>query len=35
MAGAKLDYMHYNPLQPRWQLCDDPLDYKFFISKIL
>ncbi len=20
MAGEKLDYMHYNPLQPHWQL---------------
>ena len=29
MAGDKLDYMHYNPLQPHWQLCDDPIKYKF------
>ena len=38
MAGNKLDYMparrshsggHYNPLQPHWQLCKDPIKYKF------
>ncbi len=33
MAGEKLDYMHYNPLQPHWQLCDDPLDYRFSSSR--
>ena len=29
MVGEKPDCMHYNPLQPHWQLCDDPLDYRF------
>ncbi len=24
-----LDYMHYNPLQPHWQLSNEPADYKF------
>jgi hypothetical protein len=21
--------MHYNPLQPHWQLSNDPMEYKF------
>ena len=29
MVGEKPDYVHYNSLQPHWQLCDDPLDYRF------
>ncbi len=29
MAGEKLDYMHHNPLQPHWQLCAAPSEYKF------
>ena len=29
MAGEKLDYMHYNPLQLHWQLCQDPIMYRF------
>ena len=29
MAGEKLDYIHYNPLQPHWQLCQDPTEYRF------
>ncbi len=29
MAGEKLDYMHYNPLQPHWQFCDNPVNYRF------
>ena len=29
MAVQKLDYMHYNPLQPHWQLCKDPTEYLF------
>lgn len=38
MAGEKIDYMparlrhsggHYNPLQPHWQLCNDPVEYRF------
>ena len=27
--ATSLDYMHYNPLQPHWQLGDDPIKYKF------
>ena len=42
MAGDKLDYMparrshsggHYNLLQPHWELCDDPIKYKFSSAK--
>jgi hypothetical protein len=33
MAGEKLDYMHYNPLQPHWQLCDEPAGYRFSSAK--
>jgi REP element-mobilizing transposase RayT len=29
MAGEKLDYIHYNPLQPHWQLVKDPIEYRF------
>ncbi len=29
MAGEKLDYMHYNPLQPHWKLCNEPAGYRF------
>lgn len=29
MAGEKPDYMHYNPLQPHWLLCKDPIEYRF------
>ncbi len=29
MAADKLNYMHYNPLQPHWKLCDDPINYSF------
>jgi REP element-mobilizing transposase RayT len=29
MAAEKLDYMHNNPLQPHWQLCNDPIEYRF------
>jgi hypothetical protein len=32
-AGKKLDYMHYNPLQPHWQLCNDPVRYRFSSAK--
>ena len=28
-----LDYMHYNPLQPHWQLSNEPADYKFSSAK--
>ena len=33
MAGEKLDYMHYNPMQPHWQLCKEPADYRFSSAK--
>ncbi|MEO6328075.1 MAG: hypothetical protein ABIO55_04050, partial [Ginsengibacter sp.] len=33
MAAEKLDYMHYNPLQPHWQLCNDPISYRFSSAK--
>ena len=33
MAAEKLDYMHYNPLQPHWQLCDDPISHRFSSAK--
>ncbi|MEO6221392.1 MAG: hypothetical protein ABIO81_13250 [Ginsengibacter sp.] len=29
MAVEKLDYMHYNPLQPHWHLWKDPIEYRF------
>ncbi|MDQ2721468.1 MAG: hypothetical protein M3Z26_17155 [Bacteroidota bacterium] len=29
MAGEKFDYIHYNPLQPHWQLCKEPAEYKY------
>ena len=29
MAMQKLDYMHSNPLQPHWILCNNPGDYRF------
>jgi putative transposase len=33
MAAEKIDYMHCNPLQPHWQLCKDPLEYRFSSAK--
>ena len=33
MAAEKIDYMHYNPLQPHWQLCKDPVEYRFSSAK--
>ena len=33
MAGEKLDYMHYNPMQPHWQLCEEPAGYRFSSAK--
>lgn len=33
MAEEKLDYMHYNPLQPHWQLCKETSDYGFSSAK--
>lgn len=29
MAAQKLDYIHFNPLQPHWGLCDTPEKYRF------
>ena len=29
MASQKLDYMHLNPMQPHWLLCNNPADYRF------
>jgi putative transposase len=29
MAGQKLEYIHNNPLQPHWNLCSLPEDYRF------
>ena len=29
MASQKLDYMHYNPLQQHWMLCDSSEKYRF------
>jgi len=25
----KLDYIHYNPLQPKWKLCSTPEEYRW------
>lgn len=33
MAVEKLNYMHYNPLQSHWKLCDDPINYRFSSAK--
>jgi len=29
----KLDYIHDNPLQPKWRLCNYPEDYKYSSAK--
>ena len=29
MLVQKLDYMHLNPLQPHWLLCNHPAEYRF------
>ncbi len=29
----KLDYIHFNPLQERWRLVDEPTNYKWSSSK--
>ena len=29
MASQKLDYMHLNPMQSHWLLCNNPVDYRF------
>jgi putative transposase len=29
MASQKLEYIHNNPLQPHWDLCPVPEDYRF------
>ncbi len=33
MALEKIGYMHCNPLQPHWQLCNDPIEYRFSSAK--
>jgi putative transposase len=33
MAIQKLEYMHLNPLQPHWLLCNDPAKYRFSSSQ--
>ena len=32
MAEQKLDYMHLNPLQSHWNLCQEPSDYLYSSS---
>jgi putative transposase len=29
MATQKLNYIHNNPLQPHWRLCNEPAQYRF------
>jgi REP element-mobilizing transposase RayT len=29
VAIQKLNYLHYNPLAPHWQLAEDPCDYQY------
>jgi putative transposase len=29
MAEEKLDYIHYNPLQSHWNLCEITHNYRF------
>jgi hypothetical protein len=29
MALQKLEYIHLNPIQPHWLLCNEPADYRF------
>jgi hypothetical protein len=29
MAAQKLDYIHFNPSQSHWNLCNKPDDYRF------
>ncbi len=33
MAAQKLDYMHLNPMQPHWLLCNNPADYRFSLAR--
>jgi hypothetical protein len=33
MAAQKLDYMHLNPMQPHWLLCNSPAEYRFSSAK--
>jgi len=33
VAYQKLDYIHYNPLQERWQLAKDPCDYAYSTAR--
>jgi len=32
-AAQKLDYIHLNPLQPHWLLCNKPAEYRFSSAK--
>jgi REP element-mobilizing transposase RayT len=33
MAAQKLNYIHNNPLQPHWNLCNEPEQYAFSSAK--
>jgi putative transposase len=33
VAYQKLDYVHYNPIQERWQLTKDPCDYTYSTAR--
>jgi len=33
MAAQKLEYMHLNPMQPHWLLCNSPAEYRFSSAK--
>ena len=33
VAYQKLDYLHNNPVAGRWQLVNDPCDYKYSTSR--
>ena len=32
IAIQKLNYMHLNPLQPHWTICEKPEDYRFSLA---
>ena len=34
IAYQKLDYIHANPLSERWQLANDPCEYKYSTAKL-
>jgi len=33
MAAQKLEYMHLNPMQPHWLLCNSSAEYRFSSAK--